>query len=94
MNEETFFSKLRLFEHKRLQIAFRHLWRNTLLVTFVALFAIFSVSSEYFATTNNLIIIFTQLAPLGTVVIGQTLVIITGGYTGTTTQNFGDTRLC
>lgn len=79
MRKKYFVSWLHLFQDKRLGIAFRHFRQNTLLVTFVTLFVIFSLSSEYFATTNNLIIILTQLAPLGIVVIGQTLVIITGG---------------
>jgi ribose transport system permease protein len=61
------------------EVLFRRLRQNALLVTFVILFVIFSLSSKYFATANSLFIILTQLTPLGVVVIGQTLVIITGG---------------
>ena len=57
----------------------RRLRQNALLVTFMFLFVIFALSSEYFVTTNSLFIILTQLTPLGIAVIGQTLVIITGG---------------
>lgn len=62
-----------------LEDLWHRLRQNALLVTFVILFIIFTLSSKYFATTNSLLIILIQFIPLGIVVIGQTLVIITGG---------------
>ncbi len=69
----------RFFKDERRQMVLGHLKNNALFVTFVILFVIFTLASEYFATVNNLFLILTQLAPLGIVVVGQTLVIITGG---------------
>ncbi|MCZ7543164.1 MAG: GAF domain-containing protein [Anaerolineae bacterium] len=79
MNEGRSDTRFRWLQDERPRIIVRHLRNNALLVTFLVLFIIFALSSEFFATTNNLIIILTQLAPLGIVVIGQTLVVITGG---------------
>ncbi len=79
MTEDPVRALSRLLYNERMQVFFGYLKKNVLLVTFAALFVVFALSSEYFATSNNLIIIFTQLAPLGIVVVGQTLVIITGG---------------
>ncbi len=57
-----------------------HILRNNLLVLiFVALVVLFSLFSEHFLSTNNVLLILMRVAPLGIVVAGQTLVIITGG---------------
>ncbi len=48
-------------------------------IIFVALIVVFSLSSENFTSTNNILLILMHAAPLGIVVAGQTLVIITGG---------------
>lgn len=79
MTEDLRSAHSRLLNGEGLRVWWGYLKRNVLLVTFAALFAIFTLSSQYFATSNNLIIILTQLTPLGIVVVGQTLVIITGG---------------
>lgn len=52
---------------------------NSLVLIFLALVAIFSLSSEHFLSTNNVLLILMRVAPIGIVVAGQTLVIITGG---------------
>ncbi|HLA44906.1 MAG TPA: ABC transporter permease, partial [Aggregatilineales bacterium] len=56
-----------------------HLRNNALVVIFLCIFLFLSISSEQFATTSNILLMLIQLAPLGIVVVGQTLVIITGG---------------
>lgn len=48
-------------------------------IIFVALVVIFSLSSKNFTSTSNILLILMRAAPLGIVVAGQTLVIITGG---------------
>jgi ribose/xylose/arabinose/galactoside ABC-type transport system permease subunit/putative methionine-R-sulfoxide reductase with GAF domain len=53
--------------------------RNLLLIIFVALVGFFSLSSKHFASPGNLLFILMRTTPLGIVVAGQTLVIITGG---------------
>ncbi len=53
--------------------------RNLLVIIFALLVAFFSFSSDYFATPDNFLFILMRMAPLGIVVAGQTLVIITGG---------------
>lgn len=61
-------------------INYRTVLRNNLLVLiFVTLVVLFSLFSEHFLSTNNILLILMRVAPLGIVVAGQTLVIITGG---------------
>lgn len=79
MTEKPSQSRSRFMKDEKIQGFLGRLRNNVLLVTFVVLFVVFMLSSEYFATPNNLFILLTQLAPLGIVVVGQTLVIITGG---------------
>lgn len=52
---------------------------HMLLIIFVALVLIFSLSSQHFTSQNNLMLLLMRTAPLGIVVAGQTLVIATGG---------------
>lgn len=51
----------------------------TLIMSFVILCVIFSIQSENFLTLNNFETISKQLAVVGVVAIGMTLVLITGG---------------
>jgi ribose/xylose/arabinose/galactoside ABC-type transport system permease subunit len=53
--------------------------RHLLLIILALMVVVFSYVSEYFADPDNLIFILMRTAPLGIVVAGQTLVIITGG---------------
>jgi ribose/xylose/arabinose/galactoside ABC-type transport system permease subunit len=50
-----------------------------LVIIFVILVVIFSLSSPHFTSKNNILLILLRTAPLGIVVAGQTLVIVTGG---------------
>ena len=52
---------------------------NSLVLIFVALVVLFSLTSEHFLSTSNILLILLRLAPLSVVVAGQTLVVITGG---------------
>lgn len=52
---------------------------NVLVLIFVILVALFSLTSRHFLSPNNMLLILMRVAPLGIVVAGQTLVIITGG---------------
>ncbi|HML23469.1 MAG TPA: GAF domain-containing protein [Aggregatilinea sp.] len=62
------------------QISLRDtLSNNALLAVFVLLILVFSISSRHFTSSTNVLLIFLRTAPLGVVVAGQTLVIITGG---------------
>jgi ribose transport system permease protein len=52
---------------------------HMLIIIFVTLVVVFSLSSQHFTSQNNLMLILMRTAPLGIVVAGQTLVIVTGG---------------
>jgi len=52
---------------------------HILLLIFAILIILFSMLSEHFSSTNNLLLLLMRTAPLGIVVVGQTIVIITGG---------------
>lgn len=53
--------------------------RHLLIIILALMVSFFSLVSEYFASPDNLTFIMMRAAPLGIVVAGQTLVIITGG---------------
>jgi ribose/xylose/arabinose/galactoside ABC-type transport system permease subunit len=55
------------------------LQQHSLVLIFFTLVIAFSLASEHFLSTNNILLILMRVAPLGIVVAGQTLVIITGG---------------
>jgi ribose/xylose/arabinose/galactoside ABC-type transport system permease subunit len=79
MANETKLGILKISVSEDILIAWRHLRNNALVVIFLSIFLFLSFSSEQFATTNNILLILIQLTPLGIVVVGQTLVLITGG---------------
>ena len=51
-----------------------------IVVAFVALFAVLSLTSDVFFTTTNLLNILDQNAAVGTIAVGSTLVFIAGGF--------------
>ncbi|NLX09957.1 MAG: GAF domain-containing protein [Chloroflexi bacterium] len=53
--------------------------RHALLLVFLVALTVFALSSRHFTSTTNLLLILMRAAPLGIVVAGQTMVIITGG---------------
>lgn len=72
-------SKSTLSQYLDWQTVWNVVRRNLLLIILTSLVTIFALSSEDFVDSNNILFILMRLAPLGIVVAGQTLVIITGG---------------
>lgn len=66
-------------DHGRYRSAVNLVRQYLLVLIFVTLVIVFSLASEHFLSTNNILLILMRVAPLGIVVAGQTLVIITGG---------------
>lgn len=73
------FEGLRLRHQDTYPVLAGWLRHNLLVLIFITLVGLFTLTSEHFLSTNNILLILMRVAPLGIVAAGQTLVVITGG---------------